>query len=55
MPARRAAAHGGSPGAIAEAESWFQHRSQARQQAALGWELRAATSLAKLWRDPGRR
>jgi predicted ATPase len=47
--------HGGSPGAIAEAESWFQRSlASARRHAALGWELRAATSLAKLWRDLGR-
>jgi predicted ATPase len=26
----------------------------ARQQEALSWELRAATSLARLWRDQGR-
>lgn len=47
--------HGGSPGAIAEAERWFQRSlAAARRQAAPGWELRAATSLAKLWRDLGR-
>ena len=27
----------------------------ARQQAAKGWELRAAMSMARLWRDQGRR
>jgi predicted ATPase len=26
----------------------------AKRQAALSWELRAATSLARLWRDQGR-
>jgi predicted ATPase len=26
----------------------------ARQQGALSWELRAATSLARMWRDRGR-
>ena len=27
----------------------------ARQQAAKGWELRASMSLARLWRDQGKR
>ena len=27
----------------------------ARQQAAKGWELRAAMSMARLWRDQGKR
>jgi len=45
-----------APGAAAEAESHF-HRALdlARQQGALSWELRAATSLARLWRDQDRR
>jgi predicted ATPase len=40
------------PGATAEAEADF-HRAImiARQQAAKLWELRAAASLARLWRD----
>ena len=29
--------------------------SVARQQAAKGWELRAAMSIARLWRDQGKR
>ena len=44
-----------SHGAVAEAESWFERSLvTARRHAALGWELRAATSLAELWRDLGR-
>jgi predicted ATPase len=30
-------------------------RSVARQQQAKSWELRAATSMARLWRDQGKR
>jgi predicted ATPase len=37
------------------AEQYFQKAlALARQQQALSWELRAATSLAKLWREDGR-
>jgi predicted ATPase len=38
------------------AEAAF-HRSirVAREQSTRIWELRAATSLARLWRDPGKR
>jgi predicted ATPase len=44
------------PGATAEAEADF-HRAitVARRQDAKLWELRAATSLARLWRDRGKR
>jgi predicted ATPase len=45
----------GAPGAAAAAESHFrQALDWARQQGALSWELRAATSLALLLRDQGR-
>jgi tetratricopeptide (TPR) repeat protein len=50
----------GGEGAQGEAESCFQTALEvARGQRALGWELRAATSLARLWqgrgeREPGR-
>jgi predicted ATPase len=40
----------------AAAESSYQHAlALARQQRAKLWELRAATSLARLWRDQGKR
>jgi class 3 adenylate cyclase/predicted ATPase len=39
----------------AKAEGYFQRAlSVARQQQAKSWELRAATSLARLWRDQGK-
>ena len=45
-----------SPAATAQAETFFARAlSIARQQGARSWELRAATSLAMLWRDAGRR
>jgi predicted ATPase/DNA-binding winged helix-turn-helix (wHTH) protein len=45
----------GEPGAAAPAEVYFQQALDlARQQGALSWELRAATSLARLWRDQAR-
>jgi predicted ATPase len=45
----------GEPGAAAAAEVHFrQALDWARQQGALSWELRAATSLARLLRDQGR-
>ena len=45
----------GAPGAAATAEGHFrQALDWARRQGALSWELRAATSLARLWRDQGR-
>ena len=47
--------HGGSNTA-AEAESCFRQALDiARVQSAKSWELRAATSLARLWRDQGKR
>jgi predicted ATPase len=43
-------------GEYAEAESWFhQAIDKARSQEAKSLELRAATSLARLWRDRGKR
>jgi predicted ATPase len=42
--------------AIQEAEACFRRSIDiARDQAARLWELRAATSLARLWRDRGKR
>jgi len=39
-----------------EAEEYFEHAlAVARQQQAKSWELRAATSMARLWRDQGKR
>jgi predicted ATPase/DNA-binding winged helix-turn-helix (wHTH) protein len=46
--------HGG-PGAAVNAETQLlRSLDAARRQATLSWELRAATSLAKLWRSGGR-
>jgi predicted ATPase len=43
-------------GAGAAAEACFEHAiARAREQQARLWELRAATSLARLWRDRGER
>jgi predicted ATPase len=45
----------GAPGAAATAEDHFRRALDwARRQGALSWELRAATSLARLLRDRGR-
>src|SRR6202040_4428712 len=45
----------GAPGAAAVAEDHFrQALDWARRQEALSWELRAATSLARLLRNQGR-
>jgi predicted ATPase len=45
----------GAPNAAAAAEDHFrQALDWARQQGALSWELRAATSLARLRRNQGR-
>jgi tetratricopeptide (TPR) repeat protein len=45
----------GAQGAAATAENYFrQALDWARWQGALSWELRATTSLARLWRDQGR-
>jgi predicted ATPase/DNA-binding winged helix-turn-helix (wHTH) protein len=46
---------GGAPTAVATAEACFQQALDvARRQGALAWELRAATSLARLWRGQQR-
>ena len=40
----------------AKAEAYFERAlAVARQQQAKSWELRAATSMARLWRDEGKR
>ena len=40
----------------AKAEAYFERAlAVARAQQAKSWELRAATSLARLWRDQGKR
>jgi predicted ATPase len=40
----------------AKAETYFERAlSVARQQQAKSWELRAAMSMARLWRDQGKR
>jgi predicted ATPase/DNA-binding winged helix-turn-helix (wHTH) protein len=45
----------GGPDAAAAAENHFSRALDwARRQGALSWELRAATSLARLWRDQNR-
>jgi len=46
----------GTKEATAAAEHhYLQARDWARRQGALSWELRTATSIARLWRDQGRR
>jgi hypothetical protein len=45
----------GGPRAAIEAQPYFERAmAEARLQGALSWELRAATSLAALWRQQGR-
>src|SRR6266851_9786027 len=44
----------GAPGAAAAEDHFRQALDRARRQGALSWELRAATSLARLLRDQGR-
>jgi len=46
---------GNAPNAAAAAEDHFREALDwARRQGALSWELRAATSLARMWRNQGR-
>jgi predicted ATPase len=41
---------------VAKAQDYFERAiTVARKQQAKSWELRAAVSLARLWRDQGRR
>jgi predicted ATPase len=41
---------------LAKSEAYFERAlAVAREQRAKSWELRAATSLARLWRDQGKR
>jgi predicted ATPase len=41
---------------VAKAQGYFERALDvARQQQAKSWELRAATSMARLWRDQGKR
>jgi predicted ATPase len=41
---------------VAKAEAYFERAlAVARAQQAKSWELRAATSMARLWRDQGER
>jgi hypothetical protein len=44
----------GAPGAAVEAEGHFRRARPARQHGARSWELRAATSLARLWHEQAR-
>jgi len=45
-----------SPECVTKAEAYFGHAlAIARAQQAKSWELRAATSMARLWRDRGKR
>ena len=41
-------------GAVAAEKHLRQALALAKQQGALSWELRAATTLARMWRDRGR-
>jgi predicted ATPase len=47
--------HGGPDGAAGAEACFRQALDIARLQSARSWELRAATSLARLWRDQGKR
>jgi predicted ATPase len=41
---------------VAKAEAYFERAfAVARQQQAKSWELRSAMSMARLWRDQGKR
>jgi predicted ATPase len=41
---------------VTKAEPYFEHAlAVARQQQAKSWELRAAMSMARLWREQGKR
>jgi predicted ATPase len=41
---------------VAKAEAYFERAlAVAREQQAKSWELRAAMSMARLWRDQGKR
>jgi predicted ATPase len=42
------------PNAIVAEDQFLQSLAWARRQGALSWELRSATSLARLWRDQAR-
>jgi predicted ATPase len=46
---------GGADAVLSAGECFARSRECAQQQKVLSWELRAATSLAGLWRDQGRR
>jgi predicted ATPase len=46
----------GGPENLAKAEAYFEQAlAVARAQKARSWELRAAMSMARLWRDQGKR
>ena len=63
MVRRRSKSHGRGDrpdvrraGCAGKAEEYFERAlSVARQQQAKSWELRAAMSMARLWRDQGKR
>ena len=44
-----------SPAGRAKAESYFERALAVAEQQAKSWELRAAMSMARLWRDQGKR
>lgn len=46
----------GGPAAVADAEDYYNRSLEvARKQKSLSWELRTSVSLARLWRDVGKR